>query len=287
MDKPTDMKLEMKKVKFLRKYLHSIVFCLILLIGTIILKIQDGAVDKAITNLFYDSGLPLGERFFLENVQPWFFLNEYNDIFAYILYLTLIPMMLIGLIYYKKKKGYLLKYGLYGFVSAFVGVVVFVNFIFKDLYGRPRPRQTSLWPNAIDAEMWDFYSVWEPAFLKDPSLIDAGKSFPSGHVSLMAVFIIYYFIFMNPQLWAKLVSFGKAETKIKIFSILKWMGLTMSIVVGFLTGIGRIVVGAHHASDVLWAFGMVYIVNAILYYWVFRMPQYEQKLIDQLKELDI
>ncbi|MHA1611655.1 MAG: phosphatase PAP2 family protein [Promethearchaeota archaeon] len=281
MDDTTDKILELKKERLLKKYWHSIVFCLILLIGTIILKVQDGLVDKAITNLFYDAGLPLGERFFLEDVQPWLFLNESNDIFEYFLYITLIPMMLIGLIFYKKKK-YLFRYGSYGFVSALVGVVIFVNVIFKDLYGRPRPRQTSLWPNSVNADMFDFYSVWEPAFLKDPSLIDVGKSFPSGHVSLLAIFIIWYFIFMNPKLWANLVTIGKEKTKIRIFSAFKWSGLIISIVLGFLTGIGRIVVGAHHASDVLWAFGMVYIVNVILYHWIFRMPKYEQKMMNQL-----
>ncbi len=281
MDRTAEMKVEVEKVSFLNKYWHSIAFGFILLIGTIILKVQDGAVDKAITNLFYDAGLPLGDRFFLENVQPWYFLNEYNDFFEYFLYVTLLPMMIVGLILYKKKR-HLFKYGFYGFASAFVGVLIFVNVIFKDLYGRPRPRQTSLWPNSVDANMFDFYSVWEPAFLKDPSLIDVGKSFPSGHVSLLAVFIIYYFIFMNPKLWANLVSFGKEETKIKIFSTFKWLGLSISIVLGILTGIGRIVVGAHHASDVLWAFGMVYIVKAILYHWVFRIPKYEKKLLAHL-----
>ena len=140
MDRTTDMKLEEKKISFLKKYWHSIVFGLILLIGTIILKVQDGAVDKAITDLFYDAGLPLGNRFFLENVEPWYFLNEYNDFFEYFLYLTLLPMMAGGLIMYKKKR-HLFKYGFYGFASAFVGVLIFVNVIFKDLYGRPRPRR--------------------------------------------------------------------------------------------------------------------------------------------------
>ncbi|MHA1672807.1 MAG: hypothetical protein ACTSYI_04210, partial [Promethearchaeota archaeon] len=92
MDGTNDMKLEEKKVSFIKKYWHSIVFGLILLIGTIILKVQSGVVDKAITDLFYDAEKPLGDRFFLEDVQPWYFLNEYNDFFEYFLYVTLLPM---------------------------------------------------------------------------------------------------------------------------------------------------------------------------------------------------
>lgn len=267
-----------KLKKWIYKYRFFALFGAILLFGTIVLKFNDAQFDKAITDLFYDDSLPLGERFYLENVQPWYFLNEYNDIFEYLLYVTLIPMIIIGAIKYKKL-GYLLIYGSYAFFSAFTGVVIFVNFIFKDLYGRPRPRQTMLWPNSTDPEMWDFYSVWEPAFLKDPSLIDAGKSFPSGHVSVVAVFIIFFFMFMHPKFWARIVQKGKEQTKIRLFSVFKWTGLAISIILGILTGIGRIVVGAHHASDVLWAFGMVYIINALFYYIIFRIPHYEKKIL--------
>ncbi|UYP46583.1 hypothetical protein NEF87_002868 [Candidatus Lokiarchaeum ossiferum] len=286
-EKSENAKLETEPIKkniknWMRKYRFFILFGIILLVGTIILKFNDGQIDKAITDLFYDESLPVGERFYLENVQPWYFLNEYNDIFEYFLYVTLIPMIIIGAINYKKL-GYLLIYGSYAFFSAFTGVVIFVNVIFKDLYGRPRPRQTMLWPNSTDPEMWDFYSVWEPAFLKDPSLIDAGKSFPSGHVSVVAVFVIFFFIFMHPKFWARIVQKGKKETKIQLFSVFKWAGLTISIILGILTGVGRIVVGAHHASDVLWAFGMVYIINALFYYIIFRIPRYEKKILNKEK----
>ncbi|WP_371802093.1 phosphatase PAP2 family protein [Candidatus Lokiarchaeum ossiferum] len=286
-EKSENAKLETEPIKkniknWMRKYRFFILFGIILLVGTIILKFNDGQIDKAITDLFYDESLPVGERFYLENVQPWYFLNEYNDIFEYLLYITLIPMIIIGAINYKKL-GYLLIYGSYAFFSAFTGVVIFVNVIFKDLYGRPRPRQTMLWPNSTNPEMWDFYSVWEPAFLKDPSLIDAGKSFPSGHVSVVAVFVIFFFIFMHPKFWARIVQKGKKETKIQLFSMFKWAGLTISIILGILTGVGRIVVGAHHASDVLWAFGMVYIINALFYYIIFRIPRYEKKILNKEK----
>jgi len=113
--------------------------------------------------------------------------------------------------------------------------------------------------------------------LKDPSLIGEGASFPSGHVAIVAAFIVFFFIFMHPDFWAQIVQKGKYKTKFRIFSTFKWAGLAISIILGILTGIGRIVVGAHHASDVIWAFGMVYIVNAFFYYLIFRIPRYEQK----------
>ena len=69
-----------------------------MLIGSILFIINEGALDRAITSTFYNSSLPLGERFFLMEAQPWIFLNNENDYFEYFLYLTLIPMILIGLI---------------------------------------------------------------------------------------------------------------------------------------------------------------------------------------------
>jgi len=265
---------------FLKTYRFFIVFLLIMLIGSILFMINEGALDIAITNVFYNSSLPLGNRFFLMEAQPWKFLNDENDYFEYFLYLTLIPMILIGLIglIMKKQWKFLLRYGLYAFFSAVVGPGIVVNFIFKDLWGRPRPRQTVLWPNSLTADNYEWYALWKPVFLEDPSLIGQGKSFPSGHVALLAIFVIFFFMFMHPVLWANLFKKGKEKTKIRLFSTFKWLGLVLSIIVGILTGIGRIVVGAHHASDVLWSFGMVYIVNAIFYYLIFQIPKFEKKL---------
>ena len=190
-------------------------------------------------------------------------------------------MIIIGLVglISKKQWKFILRYGLYAFSSAVIGAGVVVNWIFKDLWGRPRPRQTTLWPNSTNADNYEWYALWKPVFLEDPTLIGQGKSFPSGHVALLAIFIIYFFMFMHPILWAKLFKKGNEQTKIRIFSIFKWFGLILSIIVGILTGIGRIVVGAHHTSDVLWSFGMVYIVNAIFYYWIFQIPKFEKKLV--------
>lgn len=270
---------------FLKTYKFFILFALILLIGSILFMINEGALDIAITSAFYNSSLPLGQRFVLMEVQPWKFLNDQNDYFEYFLYLTLLPMIIIGLIglISKKQWKFLLRYGLYAFFSAVLGPGVVVNFIFKDLWGRPRPRQTVLWPNSLDADNYNWYSLWKPVFLEDPSLVGQGKSFPSGHVALLAIYILFFFMFMHPVLWANLFKKGKEKTKIRIFSTFKWLGLVLSIIVGIFTGIGRIVVGAHHASDVLWSFGMVYVINAIFYYLIFQIPKFEKKLILEYK----
>jgi membrane-associated phospholipid phosphatase len=261
----------------LKKYRWVFLFGAVLLVGTIIFKIDGGIIDKLITDYFYDASLPLGERFYLEHAQPWHFLNKYNKGFEYFFYLTIIPMILAGIIWHKKA-AYLLRYGGYAFCSVFTSALLLVNMLLKNFYGRPRPRQTLLWSNELTEQMWNFYSVCEPVFLKDPSLINVGKSFPSGHVTIVAAYIVFFFIFKRPDVWATLIPTGRYASKKLLFEVFKWAGLGISILVGFLTGIGRIAAGAHYASDVLWAFGIVYIVNAFFYYVVFRLPRYEEKI---------
>ncbi len=273
--------MESKYSDFLQKYKKTVTFCVLLLIGTIIFLIGGGKYDRAITEMFYDATAPLGERWYLEGTQPWYFFNEYNDWFTYVMAATIILPFLITLVY--KKWGWSKKHLFFAFFSVAMGAGVLVNNVFKGLYGRPRPRHTSLWPNSLDSPMYDWYMVWEPAFLENPDLVGEGVSFPSGHVSIVVSLIVYYYLFKNPSFWAKFTSHSKDgktyERNLKIFKILKYIGLLGSLVLGALTGVGRIVVGAHHASDVLWAFGIVYGFTALCYYVIFNIPKHEASLL--------
>jgi membrane-associated phospholipid phosphatase len=245
---------------------------LILLIGTIFFRIEGGKYDIAITSLVYVASNPVGSRFPLAANEPWHFFNEYNDYFTYALAAFLLLMFLIGII--KKDKGeHLRRYGFFGILSVVLGAGLVVNSIFKEMWGRPRPRMTTLWPDTTNP-IGRFFMVWEPAFLEDPALVGEGVSFPSGHVSIIASFIVLFYIFMQPELWAMWTGKPKA-----IFQTIKWGSLLFTFIGGILTGIGRIVAGAHHASDVLWAFGMVFIINALLYYFICRIPRFEQRVV--------
>ena len=57
--------------------------------------------------------------------------------------------------------------------------------------------------------------------------------------------------------------------------ILKWVGFLIGSVGAILTGVGRIVAGKHHASDVLWAIAMVYFATAVIYYYIMDIPSHE------------
>lgn len=246
-------------------------FCigvLILIIGTIIFRINDGSYDIAITETFYDAASPVGERFFLAKAQPWDWFKKNDESFALMLIIPLIAMVIVGTVNPKYKP--LIKYGLFGITSVIIGPGLLVNVIFKGYWGRPRPSQTYIWPNSEDADNLPFYKVWDPAFLDG---LDK-TSFPCGHASIVIVYIVVFFILMNPENAAFLIGEYKVW-KIKFFIFLKYAGLFIASVGGFLMGMTRIVQGAHYASDVLWAFGMVLLVNWVLYYFAFKIPQWE------------
>jgi membrane-associated phospholipid phosphatase len=251
---------------------------LTLLIGTLFFRDDNGRYDKAVTSYYYDESAPLGQRFPLQNQEPYHFFNEYNDYFTYLLVLIFLIMLLLAYVN-KERFGFMKRYAWFILFSVALGAGVLVNNVFKGLWGRPRPAHTDLWPDGGNT-LGRFYMVWEPAFLDNPALIGEGVSFPSGHVSIIAAYIVLFYVFMHPALWAKLTS-KNGKSNEKLFIGIKWGSLVFTIVIGIITGMGRIVAGRHHASDVLWAFGIVFLFTAFMYYVVFRIPQYETTLEKQ------
>ena len=267
---------------FAAKYKYTLIFCLIVLIGTIIFSVNGGIVDRNIADLAYDGSLPFGERFIYEDVPIWHFLNEENDIFIYVLGGFILLFLLITPIF--KKTRWTNKYWRFALFSAALGVLILVNFLFKGFYGRPRPIQSEFWPNSPTADMFEWYQVWEPAFIDHPEYVGKCGSFPSGHVSAIATFIVMYYIFKNVDYWATKWS---TDTKMSynlakiIVQILKWVGFLIGSVGAILTGVGRIVAGKHHASDVLWAIAMVYFATAVMYYYIMDIPGHEGQEVGQ------
>ena len=257
----------MEKTKKPDYRLFCIGLCL-LVFGTLFFRWNDGFYDIAITNLFYNNALPPGERFFLAKAQPWLWFKENDATFMLVLSIPLVAMLITGLL----KPGYrpLAKYSIFGLSSVIVGPGLLVNTIFKGFWGRPRPSQTILWPNSNTPDDLPFYKVWDPAFLHGMDK----ASFPCGHASIVIVYIVVFYIFMNPEISAHLIGEFRSW-KIKLFMVMKYLGLFIAFVGGFFMGITRIVQGAHFASDVLWAFGMVLLANWFLYYYILKIPQWE------------
>lgn len=256
---------------------------LALLAGLLILTtgfmVADGALDKWVTGLFYDKTAVLGERFPLKDKNPWMWMNENERVFDYALLAIGIFFLVARLVTISKPVGKL--WALYGgyiiIVGIFIGIVV-VNLIFKDLWGRPRPLQTNLFPNAADSEMYDFYFVWQPAFLIDPSLVGHAKSFPSGHTTSMALYSLLFFVFSDPTAIPTLLGLTDKQLNrwVGAITVLKWAGFALASAGALVMGMSRIVAGKHFASDVLWSLGMVWTLSWICYWFVFRIPEREK-----------
>jgi len=117
-----------------------------------------------------------------------------------------------------------------------VGPGLLVNLVFKEHYGRPRPR-----------EVTEFGGHREFAPVLEPHVGEGGQSFPSGHAA-MGFFWLSLGIF-----------YCERNRRLALASVV------LGLVHGVCMGIGRIAQGAHWLSDILWAAGMVYVAAWAVY----------------------
>ncbi|MHA1793737.1 MAG: phosphatase PAP2 family protein [Promethearchaeota archaeon] len=238
-------------------------------------------LDLLIAGAFYNPSGPV--RFPLGDEYPWKFFNEKDYVFLIIMLLFAIFLLILGLS--RRRFRPFLVYCLFSFLSAIIGPLLVVNVFFKgaefgDFYigwARPRPREI------LDFGGTErFYRVWEPAFLD--GLRSTNSSFPSGHVTEGAMFIVIFFVFNNIGFLMEVFG-GKSKRKALILNIVKWSGLASSIFIGFMLAISRIAAGAHFASDTLYSFVFTWGPTAILYYFVFNIPKLERKTLEKMSAI--
>jgi len=124
-----------------------------------------------------------------------------------------------------------------------LGPGLLVNAMFKDHFGRPRPKQT-----------YGFGGNQPFQPLGEPGFKGAGKSFPSGHASAGFYWLALFVYFWDRQRnWA-------------------WAFGALGLCHGLVMGLGRMAQGGHWASDVLWAGGFVYLTAWLLHHLLFRHP---------------
>ena len=117
-----------------------------------------------------------------------------------------------------------------------LGPGLIVNSVFKDHWGRPRPR------NLVEfGGQHQFETVWT----RDPA--SSGSSFPSGHAAAG-----FYFLALVPLAWPR---------RGRTFAV-----AAAALGFGGLLGLTRIAMGAHFASDVLWSAGMCALTSAALFF---------------------
>lgn len=132
------------------------------------------------------------------------------------------------------------------FLTLVIGPGFFVNTVFKDHWGRPRPKMVT-----------EFGGRMEYQCFQEKGISGRGKSFPCGHSSMGYYFVVLYFL-------------ARRRKKIIRLSL-----LAGAMFYGSLIGFARMAAGAHFASDVLWSAVFPCLAAWALYYFVLRIPFYE------------
>ncbi|MGD8369245.1 MAG: phosphatase PAP2 family protein [Desulfobacterales bacterium] len=189
-------------------------------------------VDRTVAAHFFDpgSGWPVGRG------PLWLFLYRYGTIPG--LVLTLAALIGFGFSYRLRWLRPWRRECLLVFLTAVIGGGVLVNAFFKPYWGRPRPRQVAIYGG--EYAFREFYSPGTPG---------KGQSFPCGHCTMGFVFI----------------SLAVLRRRAPAAAL---AGGGFGVVYGSLLGLGRIVQGAHFATDVLWSFGILALAAAVLHYFI-------------------
>ena len=193
--------------------------------------------------VFWDLDLSIERKFFsnetgwfLDQKQPWKFFHQYGTIPGLVLTLCALICVFLSII----KSGFqsYRKFVLLLVLTSIIGAGFFVNLVMKPYWGRPRPRQ-----------IMEFGGQWtyrQPYQIGTPG---KGQSFPCGHCTMGFIFVTLFFFWDKSRL-------------------LSSTGGAFGLVYGFLIGAGRMVQGAHFATDVIWSLGVILLVSVMLHYFV-------------------
>ncbi len=201
---------------------------LVLLIATVLLAVTHA--DIRLESLFYQPG----KGWVHTDDNPWAFLYRYGALPGLIMGAVAAAVLLAS---FTSHRAYPYRKAALFFVLLLALGPGLLSSVFKDYWGRPRPRQVE----AFGGEQ-KFLQVWQTG----PAGV--GKSFPSGHATIAFYLFSPYFVLRR--------------------SSAKWAHsfLALGLVYGTLMGLARMIQGGHFPSDVLWSAGFVYLTGLMLYY---------------------
>jgi len=209
---------------------------LVLLVIATGLLAHTGA-DLTVAAWFYrDGGWPEGERLF------WKFLYRLDRLPAVLLAVTGLVAAIAGLVRQQWRQW--VRPGFFLVLLLLLGPGVVVNSIFKEHWGRPRPRDVMQFNGSRS-----FLQPWQPAVRSAK-----GRSFPSGHSSAAFYMTAPFFIYRQRR------------------SHLGYAWLAAGICFGALMSYARIAQGAHFLTDTMWAWGMVHLIALLLATLLLREP---------------
>jgi len=212
-----------------RRFLFETLMVLAFLIVTTGVIALSGA-DLAISSRFYIGGKwPVGD---LTLWQVFYRLDRIPSISLGIFGLAAFLMSYAKSEYYRWRRS-----GAFLILLLILGPGLLVNSVFKDHWGRPRPREIAEYGGQKQ-----FLHPWQKG--EDGK----GRSFPSGHGSAAFYMTAPYFIYRRSN------------------NRLARLWLLGGLVFGVLMSIARITQGGHFLSDNLWAWGMVHLTALVLCY---------------------
>jgi len=188
-------------------------------------------LDVSVAGRYYvpAEGFPHGSE------QPWSALYHYGVIPAWVAAVSALIVFVAS--FWVARATPHRRASLFLVLVMIVGPGILVNDVFKERWGRPRPK---------DLVEFNGEKEFVPVWIKSPP--ENGNSFASGHASTGFYLLTPYFLLRrNKKWWA-------------VFFLALGLGY------GSLIGLARIIQGAHFLSDVLWALGFVYLTGLIFYY---------------------
>ena len=196
--------------------------------------IAANGADLALSSRFYiDGGWPVGYQPF------WQFFYRLNRWPVFLLGSAGIGMAIYSR--YRPDMACWKRRGVFLLLLSILGPGVLVNAVFKDHWGRPRPRDVVEFGGTKQ-----FLQPWQKGVSGN------GRSFPSGHSSAAFVVSAPYFIYRRSNR-------RRAAA---------WLGGGLAF--GVLMSIARITQGGHFLSDCLWSWGMVHLCGLLLAIWILK-----------------
>jgi membrane-associated PAP2 superfamily phosphatase len=200
----------------------------ILILATLLIAATNA--DLKISSMFCIGGKwPIGDK------QPWHLLYLLDRIPAITMGVVGLVAVLIGSIY-KERRSWI-RPGLFIVILLALGPGLIVNSVFKEYWGRPRPREI-----IQSGGKKEFLQPWQKG------IAHKGRSFPSGHSSAAFYMTAPFFVFRR--------------RKPRVAAWFMFGGLLF----GGVMSVARLTQGGHFLSDNLWAWGMVHLTAVALYY---------------------
>jgi membrane-associated PAP2 superfamily phosphatase len=211
-----------------QKYRDFALPVIILIAATSLIAITNA--DLRLAALFCIEGKwPIGDQ------QPWHFLYLLDRGPSIALGLCGLAAAVIGAIGTQRRSW--VRPGLFLVLLLALGPGLFVNAVFKEYWGRPRPREVVQFGGTKE-----FLHPWQKG------IAHKGRSFPSGHASSAFYLSAPFFLLRRRKPWSARL----------------WMA--GGLIFGIFMSMARIIQGGHFLSDTLWAWGMVHLIALGLYY---------------------